>query len=250
MELQVSVSTLPYSLQSQGHVTIADVQSGDKIVQDLTGDGLKAQYVHCDVTDWISQDAAFKAALAFSPTKTLDIVASFAGVDRQGHLVDHVKTADVSLTSPAPAPPSINELKVNTIGTLYTATLALHYSRLIPQGEASPPNSKVLIIVSSAAGYIDDTHNTAYTTSKFGSRGLFRALRTRAKDELNIRVNLVAPWAIKTPMTAPLIEQLANYGIEEGKGITFVKSEILTNAVAMISVDETFSGKFILQLSL
>jgi 5'-hydroxyaverantin dehydrogenase len=35
-------------------VTIADVQDGSKIAAELSGQGCKVQFVHCDVTDWES----------------------------------------------------------------------------------------------------------------------------------------------------------------------------------------------------
>jgi hypothetical protein len=70
--------------------------------------------------------------------------------------------------------------------------------------------------------------------SKVGSGGIFRAIRARAHAELHVRVNLVAPWAMKTPMTAPILKQMAKFGIEEGKGITFVEYDMLTQAVVRI----------------
>ena len=225
-------------------MTIADVQDGSSAATELSKQGHKAQFVHCDVSSWESQVKAYQAALKFSPTHTLDAVAAYAGVDDSGHLIDYINATEVSIEGPAPPPPSVKPIEVNTKGIFYTAALALHYFRLKPQsGTGSTSTSKSLTIVSSLAGYIDDTHDTVYTASKFGSRGIFRAIRARAQQELDVRVNLVAPWAMKTPMTAPIMAQMEAYGIQEGKGITFVEYNVLTQAVARLAVDEGISGK-------
>jgi 5'-hydroxyaverantin dehydrogenase len=134
--------------------------------------------------------------------------------------------------------PQIREIQVNLIGALYTATLGLHYAKL-----GSQETTKSIIVVSSLAGYLDDTQNSIFTTSKFGFRGLFRAIRARAKEQLNVRCNLIAPWAFKTSMTAPILEKMKEYGIEEGKGITFVEQPKLTMAAARIASDENISGR-------
>ena len=225
-------------------MTIADLQNGSATAAELTSQGHKAQFVHCDVSSWDSQVKAFQAALKFSPTKTLDAVTAYAGVDDSGHLIDYVNAVEASIDGPPPPLPSVKPIEVNTKGMFYTAALALHYFRLIPQvTSSSEPSSKSLTVVSSLAGYVDDTHDSVYTTSKFGSRGMFRAIRARAKQELNVRVNLVAPWAMKTPMTAPILAQMEQFGIQEGKGITFVQYDILTQAVARLAVDEGISGR-------
>ncbi|KAF3396763.1 5'-hydroxyaverantin dehydrogenase [Talaromyces pinophilus] len=230
--------------KSGAFVTIADIQDGSAITAELSGQGCNVQFVHCDVTDWDSQVRAFQAALKFSPTKTLHMVAAFAGIDVTGHLIDHVLPTEVSLEGPPPPIPNLVSVEVNLKGTFYTATLALHYLRL---GSASDTAevSKSLTIVSSLAGYIDDTHSTAYTASKFGSRGLFRAIRAQAHEQLNIRVNAICPWAMKTPMIEAALQRMADFGILPDKGITLVPHDVLTQALARIAVDESISGRAI-----
>ncbi|KIX01251.1 uncharacterized protein Z518_08976 [Rhinocladiella mackenziei CBS 650.93] len=226
-------------------VTIADLQDGSHIAAELSQQGYKVQFVRCDVTSWDSQVAAFRAALNFSPTKTLDVVAAFAGVDGFDHIVDHVSRSEVSVEGPPPPIPSVAPIEVNLKGAYYTSTLALHYFRLKPQGGTVPTltPSKSLTIVSSLAGYIDDTHSTPYTASKFGSRGLFRALRAHAHNQLNVRVNTIAPWAMKTPMIEAALERMAEFGIMPSKGITLVEHDVLTQALTRIAVDEGIHGR-------
>ncbi|KIW93193.1 uncharacterized protein Z519_05798 [Cladophialophora bantiana CBS 173.52] len=228
------------------YVTIADVQPPlDEAI--LTKEGQHTQYVYCDVSDWDSQTAAFHKAISFSPTKCLDVVTTFAAVDPLENLIDQVKASPEVTLESSPLAPSLKCLDINLKGSYYSAALALHYFQLKPQIPPSPSASttvtKALIFISSLAGYLDDDHSIAYTTSKFGTRGLFRALRRRSRDEMSTRVNLVAPWAIKTPMTAPIVKVLEGMGIEEGKGITFASKETCAQAVGRIALDETLHGR-------
>ncbi|KAH9205543.1 3-oxoacyl-reductase [Leptodontidium sp. 2 PMI_412] len=226
-------------------VTIADVQDGSKIAADLASQGYTVQFVQCDVTDWDSLVNAFRTALNLSPNKTLDMVAAFAGVDGTGHVVDHVSASEVSLDGPPPPVPNLAPIEVNLKGTFYTTTLALHYFRLKPTGAQANHGTatKSLNIVTSLAGYVDDTHSTPYTASKFGTRGLFRAIRTQAHEQLNVRVNAICPWAMKTPMIEKALERMAEYGILPSQGITLVDHDVLTQALARITVDDSISGR-------
>ncbi len=130
------------------YVTIADVQDdlGNEIVAKLTAEGQHVSYVHCDITDWESSLAAFKHAVEFSPSKTLNVVALYAGVGgKQQNLVDHTKSAD---PKGEPVAPTHMATDVNLIGSFYSTALALHYlqtteSRMV----------KSLILVASVAGY-------------------------------------------------------------------------------------------------
>ena len=224
-------------------VTIADIQSP---LEDVASNEYRVQYVHCDVSDWASQTAAFKKAIDYSPSKTLDVVATFAAVDPLENLIEQIKATEHVSLSTDPTPPSLRTIDINLKGSYYSATLALHYFRLPSENpSSSAPSTKALIFVSSLAGYLDDDHNIAYTTSKFGTRGLFRALRRRTISDFTpgIRVNLIAPWAVKTPMTAPVLKLMEGMGIQEGKGITFAKSETCAQAVARCTVDESLHGK-------
>jgi 5'-hydroxyaverantin dehydrogenase len=227
--------------KSGAFVTIADIQDGSAIATELSEQGYKVQYVHCDITNWDSQVATFQAALRFSPTKTLDAVAAFAGVDGTGHLVDHVAATEPSLDT-APPIPSLAPIEVNLKGTFYTASLALHYFRLTPQNTSTALKSKSLTIVSSLAGYVDDTHSTAYTASKFGSRGLFRGIRAQAHSQLNVRVNAICPWAMKTPMIEAALGRMAEFGILPDKGITLVPHDVLSQALGTIVADDAVHG--------
>jgi 5'-hydroxyaverantin dehydrogenase len=100
-----------------------------------------------------------------------------------------------------------------------------------------------LIFVSSLAGYIDDTHNSVYTASKLGMRGLWRSIRARAAAEIGVRCNLIASWAVKTPMAALILEAMDQIRIKEGVGTTFATEEIVVQAMVRCIGDGSVSGK-------
>lgn len=236
----LGASTARLLAKNGAHVTIADLQDGQPLADELTEVGHTMRYVPCDVTDYDSQIAAFESATEFSQKGELDAVLAFAGVGGVGTLVDHVTASDG-----VPAPPSTKTIDVNVKGVLYTATLALHYLGTKSPDKSKDDKAKSLTIVASMAAFVDDTHNTAYTVSKFALRGLVRALRGSASSQLGVRVNALCPWAMRTPMTEPILQHLASVGINagEGKGITLVEHEVLTKAAARIVLDASVWGR-------
>lgn len=234
----LGLATVRAFVSAGAYITIAtNIPVPKNVLESYKSSSAHVQEVICDISDWESIHGAFKKALAFSPTGTIDVVAMFAAIDKGGHLVDRIQASGPDVE---PQLPSTAELDVNLKGTLYTTSLALHYFR--QQGDA-PPRDKSLIFVSSLAGYIDDTHNTVYTASKFGVRGLWRGIREKASTDMAVRCNLIAPWAIKTPMTEPILGMLDSLGIKEGEGITFASEETVVQAVVRCVGDTSISGK-------
>ncbi|RMY72671.1 hypothetical protein D0864_10377 [Hortaea werneckii] len=68
--------------QNGAVVLIADIneEDGELAANTFRTGGLAVYSPRTDVTDWQSQLAAFKIAVGLSPSKTLDIVVSCAGV--------------------------------------------------------------------------------------------------------------------------------------------------------------------------
>jgi 5'-hydroxyaverantin dehydrogenase len=190
-------------------ITVADKNEalGRALVEKLSSQGKHVQFAYCDTTDWTSSAAAFKAAVNFSPSKTLDVVILYAGMSAPNKsMVDLVceqpvpsRDEDVAFQ---PVPESIN---VNLNGLYMSSWLALHYFR-VPSATGESSRKKSLVLVSSLAGYLDTSYNTAYCTSKFGVRGLFRSVRSET-HKVNARVNNIAPGYFLTPLT------MANHGI-------------------------------------
>jgi 5'-hydroxyaverantin dehydrogenase len=192
------------------------------------------QFITTDVTSWTSQVAAFKAAIAFSPTHdTVDIVVASAGV-----FGDPFLAADepaVSLESDPPAP-NLVALKVNSIGSFYTAKLAQLYLKMPKSGPSSEPPS--LILIASLAAYFDIPLMSSYTSSKYAVRGLFRSIRPLFADR-GIRVNLIAPWIMETPLVVEWLKMFDAVGAPQGD------SKQVVTAALRFADDKTVNGEFL-----
>jgi len=225
------------------YVTIADIQPaedvGEKIVEELKSQGYNATYAYCDTKNWDSQVSAFKKAVLFGPSKTLDVVAMFVGVTSEhGNIMDHLAKVKPTLEED-PTPPQIQCLNINLIGVYYSAYLALNYFRLRPGNEEKNTSSfKSLSFINSLAGYLDFPNHTTYNASKFGARGIFRSIRNSTKD-IGVRCNLIAPWLVRTPLTIPLQHKFP----EGSKGIHWAKVEDVVEAVGKCVVDEKINGE-------
>jgi 5'-hydroxyaverantin dehydrogenase len=233
------------------YVTLADVQDqqGEKLAKQIIDDGGKATYVHCDVCDFASATAAFKHAVNFGPHKTLDIAVLFAGViGNKKNLVELVMESGEASLDNDPLLPSHSAIDVNLTGTYYSAFLAMNYFRLQPSHATSGATSdtsngaisssdKSLIFISSMAGYTDYPNNSAYAAGKFGVRGLFRSVRHYA-PKIGVRMNLIAPWFVDTPMTKFMKDELERAGIENGKGFTWAPAEYVVEAVGHCAVNQ------------
>lgn len=134
-----------------------------------------AQFVKCDASSYPDQLTLFKTA--FEKHGQVDIVVANAGISIPKDIFD--PAADIS------EEPSMNEIAVNTIGSIFTARIGMHYMR---QGESGD-----LVLVSSIAGFKECGGLVTYTASKHGVVGIMRGLHLTATQE-NIRVNVICPW--------------------------------------------------------
>ncbi|OAL34961.1 hypothetical protein AYO20_05676 [Fonsecaea nubica] len=125
-------------------------------------------------------------------------------------------------------------MEINLMGLLYTVKLALHYFRRQP---VDSDRDRCLILKSSLAGYVDLPGSIQYNSSKFGVRGALRSLRRTSWKE-NIRVNLVAPWYIRTPILSQKVQEFL-----DGKGVGFALVEDCCRAMLFIASDPTINGR-------
>jgi len=232
------------------YVTIADVNdtAGENAVGKITSGGGKAQYVHCDVLDWESSNEAFKSAVNFGPSKTLDISALYAGVlGTANNMIDILKENGAPSLSSVPPIPTHKAIDINLTGEWYSTYLSFHYMQLKPQtnGVATGPNGgfkKSIVMISSLAGYVDYPNNSAYAAGKFGVRGLWRSIRSRA-PELGVRTNLIAPWFVDTPMVADMKAGLEKAGVKWGQGFTWAPADHVVEAATKCAVEEDIDGR-------
>lgn len=134
-----------------------------------------AQFVKCDSSSYTDQLTLFKTA--FEKHGRVDIVVANAGISIPKDIFD--PAADIG------EEPSMKEIAVNTIGSIFTARIGMHYMRQGGGGD--------LVLVSSIAGFKECGGLVTYTASKHGVVGIMRGLHLTATPE-NIRVNVISPW--------------------------------------------------------
>jgi len=214
-------------VKAGAYVTIADFDeaAGKRTALELSG---RAQFVKCDVRNWEDQVSVFEAAIRNSPSQTCDVVIANAGI---------VGVDDIfNLQDPAQSPvkPNLSIIEINLIGMVYTTKLALHYFRRQPE-DAS--RDRCLILKGSIAAYADQPGSPQYNVSKWGARGLMRNLRRTTWQE-GIRVNLVAPWYVRTPILSDAV-----VGFLQGKGVKFATIDDCKNTMLRIASEKNINGR-------
>ncbi|CAH0057282.1 unnamed protein product [Clonostachys solani] len=208
-------------------VTVADYdeETGKQTAAQL---GSNAQFVKCDVRSWDDQVAVFEAAVTNSPDKSCDIVISNAGIIVPD---DMFKFDD---PSQPPIKPDLRTLEVNLLGTAYTIKLAIHYFR---RQSLDRTRDRCLILKSSLSGYVDQPGAPQYNASKWGVRGFLRSYRRDLHNE-NIRVNLVAPWYVRTPILSD-----ATVEFLQSKGVNFATMDDAASTMLRIAAMKEVNGR-------
>ncbi|KAK5173794.1 uncharacterized protein LTR77_002475 [Saxophila tyrrhenica] len=209
------------------YVVIADInESAAQKIQQEFPDTTAA--IKCDVLSWKDQLAAFKKAIELSPDDSIDCVVANAGISTD----DAILTNDISKDEPDE--PSFPVLDININGVFYTTKLAMWY--LQKQNAGDQKKDRCLVLQASLAGYLDLVA-PSYGASKFAVRGLMRALRrTSGKD--GIRVNLIAPWYINTPILSSQMSTLI-----EGSGAEFAEVEDAALGMMHMVSDGSIHGR-------
>ncbi len=167
------------------NIVLADVddENAQAVVRDLTQRGSRAVYVHCDVSRFDHNQSVVE--LALTTFGRLDVAVNNAGIGGERAL-----TADYTIDSWEQV------LAVNLTGVF------LGMKAQIPALKASGGGS--IINVSSILGQVGFQGAPAYVTAKHGLVGLTRAAALdHAAD--NVRVNVVGPAFIETPMISDAI---------------------------------------------
>jgi NAD(P)-dependent dehydrogenase (short-subunit alcohol dehydrogenase family) len=189
-----------------GDIIVAD---GEKIVAELRQEtnNPNHHFVRLDVTSWPSQVDFFREAARLSPHGGIDTVVANAGINNateQAYF--HDPPIDYLNTPSLPPPPHLMTLDVNLTGVLYTTHLGLWYLR---HNTGSKPVSSMpspgerdrhLLLLGSVAGLHPLVTQTLYTVSKHAVLGLFRCLRAQCACTGGVRVNMICPYFINTPL--------------------------------------------------
>ncbi|KAG7291860.1 hypothetical protein NEMBOFW57_001882 [Staphylotrichum longicolle] len=199
------------------HIILGDVSdaAGEALIAELRASsqhpGQLLTYQHCDVTSWTDQLALFKTAVSLSPTRALDAVVAGAGIVEKGDPVSPSggifdQPHDLDSDTTPPPPPPLKVLAVNLTGVMYTTHLALYFLPLNSNSNSNSNNApprdrdRHLLLISSVAGLCPLPGQTEYTASKHAVMGLFRALRGTAWITKGVRVNVLNPYFVATPL--------------------------------------------------
>ncbi|MDQ6526121.1 SDR family oxidoreductase [Nocardioides sp. LHD-245] len=175
------------------HVVVADLQDekGKAVAEAIGG-----SYVHLDVTDDASWEAA--VAQAVSEAGGLDIVVNNAGIEIAGLFLD----LDPDVVR--------RILDVNVVGTSLGIKHA--FRTMGPNGPAG--KGGVVINIASVAANIAFPAISAYSASKSAVDRLTRiAAMESGKLGLGVRVNCVYPGLIPNEMGAGLADEMTTLGL-------------------------------------
>lgn len=200
---------------------IADNNSerGESLERSLREAGRSVKFIQVDVTNWQSVTSLLRSALLWlreshDEDRTIDHVITCAGVISENLDLTPVDPDDFingKVESKAPASRSVS---ISIVGTLYTVTAAMRYGMGLHQPKQS---DKSITMLGSMAGYSGTPLQADYNASKYGIRGIFRSLLDDSQAaSCPVRINIIAPYFVRTPLTeafVPLIQQL---GIKMG----------------------------------
>lgn len=165
-------------------VVVADIvePAGKETVELITAAGGEAVFQPVDTSRWESVEALVAAAVA--TYGKLDVYVNNAGI------LEQMKAVDLPLET------WDKVINVNLRGYFYGCKAAL------PELVKTKGN---IVMTASVAGLGSRAGGTAYTVSKFGTVGLIRQVAADYAAD-GVRVNGVAPGAIETGMTRPMLE--------------------------------------------
>ncbi|GME39440.1 Lipase GDSL [Neofusicoccum parvum] len=219
------------------YVTIVDINEdlGNQHTLSLQSQGHHVQFIRTDIASWPSQVAAFKAAIRFHPAQTLDTVIACAGVLGQPFLLP--SEGGIRSLADDPPCPDTSTWAVNAVGLNHTTKLAQLYFELPGAVAPAPRRPKSLVVFASLLSYIDFPNAVAYTGSKYAARGLFRIARDLFAQRGH-RVNAVAPWLTRTPMTPDLVALFESVGCPFTEG-----TDLAVRACLRLDGDDGVNGR-------
>lgn len=150
-------------------------------------------YVPTDVTDPEQVAAAVATASEGAPLRT---VVSCAGIGPSARILSKRGTHDLALYAKV--------VQINLIGTFNVLTLAAEKIARTPELEHGARG--VVINTASIAAYDGQVGQAAYSSSKGGVVGL-NLPAARDLAQYGIRVNVIAPGIVETPMLATVSEE-------------------------------------------
>lgn len=161
-----------------------DQEDIKKEIASYKSDAFPASGMECDVTSTEERAKLFETVT--KKWKSLDVLVNNAGTNTRRKTLESDETDFENL------------MKLN-LGSVFEISKQFH-PLLKSSGDAA------IVNIASVAGLISVGTGSTYAASKAGLIHFTKYLAVEwAKD--NIRVNAVAPWYIKTPLTEPLLKK-------------------------------------------
>ena len=194
-------------------------EKGEELETTLREAGLKVKFIQVDVTDWESVTSLMRQALLWLQTlgsdRTIDHLICSAGVSGAELDLSPVSPEDFFQHDQTPAKaPESRSIQISIVGTLYTVAAAqkIGMGLHLPESELG---DKSITLLGSMAGYTGISRQSDYTASKWGVRGLFRSLlNDQTSATCPVRVNLIAPYFVATPLSAHIAPKLQEMGVK------------------------------------
>ncbi|KAM5344241.1 hypothetical protein ACJ41O_012778 [Fusarium nematophilum] len=224
-----------------------NVDAGHLLVSDLRKEFPQGRhhFFQCDVTDWDSQVAFFKAAAAASPHGGIDVVVANAGVSDPKANREFENPTAMANDPDAPGKPDTRILDVNITGAMHTTHLALFWlprngsAKLdVTEKTERDGRDRCLLLLGSYAGVWHLSGQTQYTASKHAITGLFRALRGTAWKH-GIRTTMLCPYFVSESNMFPLGAEAAFLAGTAGAA---KHADVIDAATRMVA-DESIVGR-------
>lgn len=223
-----------------------DIEGGKSLVDRVkteTG-SQKLHFLKLDVKSWRSQVAFFREAVKLSPHGGIDTVVANAGINIKEEAIGFENPAIDFDNNPNPPPPKFSTIDVNLFGMLYTTHLALYFLPRNPGSQRCSLTSTVsktlrdrhLLLVGSLASLYPIPGHVPYGVSKHAVIALYRSLRTTAPIIHGVRLNLLCPYFIDTPLISTSGKLLL-------AGCALAKVQDAVKAAARFVADPTCIGR-------
>ncbi|KAF7552100.1 hypothetical protein G7Z17_g4528 [Cylindrodendrum hubeiense] len=169
-------------------VVLADLNSdrGTELQKEL---GPNTLFVPCDVGDWSSQVALFKAAYDWAGH--IDVFLANAGVEEDEPFYS------LPENDGEPVKPSMKVLDVDLNSVVYGLRLFRHYRKKSATGEAVGK----MIATNSMAGLYEFRVAPVYSAAKHGVIGLLRSASEKLRKNESITLNAISPGPVDTSIS-------------------------------------------------
>lgn len=235
----LETALLLHSLHTDNRVVILDRASKEQCMASTSFvESSRVLFLQCDVTDWSSLRAGFKAAE--QRYGGIDNVFVNAGINEYGN---QLLSDDLDVQG-ALKEPDHRVLSIDLNAAVNTVKLAIHHMR-------SKKNDRggSIVLTASLAGYLASAGAPLYSAAKHAIIGLMRSLKNDVA-KLGIAISIVAPGITLTDLVAGrgANESLHDWAVRmRAAGVPINDpAEVATAVVWLMSLGAKANGKGLL----